>query len=486
MATPRPVKKEGEKTKDYRARVEAWRLMNETASKVAASKKGGAAKPTKQEGEKTKDYRNRVSTWKEAPAMSQTRGGTNYELGNKGQLGSKSIRAMKDAGMNKKEIKTEIRRFKRKGGEINERAAERIRKKGDEFDAGNVLTRRDIKAMKARGFANDKIQDTIKNHRGKVGAKAQNWLGRQAAKNQNGGSTGGQNGNNVNVGEGIGVGGDVGGDVVGGDKVGGDQISTGDGSPVSTGDDSPITTGDNSPITEGDDNIITPGDNNDIIDGDDGVINDGDDNQIGDGNQDAEDTGDIDNTFKPDNSQSMDGWKMDNDNTVKQGDNSYNHQVIDNSVTQYGSSDRILNIQGGNTGNQNGDGSGTLTDTLDGVATAGTLAGFYDVDDSPGAQAQFVNHYNDLNKKAQNEFNDPSTYAMSAIKLADQNSTIDPNKLDKRIMARENASMAQARLAFQDIWGDPKDKLGDWMRPEDPESTEEPDWENMYETMTDY
>ena len=54
MATPRPVKKEGEKTKDFRARVEAWKLMNKTASGIAASKKGGDAKPTKQEGEKTK------------------------------------------------------------------------------------------------------------------------------------------------------------------------------------------------------------------------------------------------------------------------------------------------------------------------------------------------------------------------------------------------------------------------------------------------
>ena len=153
-----------------------------------------------------------------------------------------------------------------------------------------------------------------------------------------------------------------------------------------------------------------------------------------------------------------DGWKKDDDNTVTQGDNSYNHQVIDNSVTQYGSSDRNLIIQGGNTGNQSGNGSGTLTDTLDGVATAGTLAGFYDVDDSPQAQAQFVNSYNDLNKKAQNGFSDPTTYAMSAIHLANQNSTIDPNKLDKRIHAREAAAMAQARLGFQDIWGGSKER----------------------------
>ena len=56
---PKPVKREGEKTKDYRERVEDWREAVDELSKA-----NGDPRPVKQEGEKTKDYRERVQDWR--------------------------------------------------------------------------------------------------------------------------------------------------------------------------------------------------------------------------------------------------------------------------------------------------------------------------------------------------------------------------------------------------------------------------------------
>ena len=56
---PKPVKREGEKTKDYRERVEDWREAVDDLSKA-----NGDPRPVKQEGEKTRDYRERVQDWR--------------------------------------------------------------------------------------------------------------------------------------------------------------------------------------------------------------------------------------------------------------------------------------------------------------------------------------------------------------------------------------------------------------------------------------
>ena len=142
-------------------------------------------------------------------------------------------------------------------------------------------------------------------------------------------------------------------------------------------------------------------------------------------------------------------------------------------------------INTGNTGAQGGAGS-SLTGALDGAATAATLGGFYDVDDSPAAQAKFMDVHNTLNIDQQKRFPDATQFADQAIAKADQRAEMDANRLDQRIMARERTNMAKSRLMYNDLFGDPSKPLADWERPDSPDAPEEPEWEDMYGNMTDF
>ena len=99
----------------------------------------------------------------------------------------------------------------------------------------------------------------------------------------------------------------------------------------------------------------------------------------------------IDQTTKINNTQSQD---VTQDNDINTNVNGNNNTVVnnqDNSVRQYGGDNRSLVINEANTGNQSGSGSsGGYGSSADKAITMGTLGGFYDVDDSPGAQASFV------------------------------------------------------------------------------------------------
>jgi len=80
------------------------------------------------------------------------------------------------------------------------------------------------------------------------------------------------------------------------------------------------------------------------------------------------------------------------DNSITQSvDNSVSN--TDNSSRFYGGSNRTFNYQGGS-------GESKLYDT---PVSSATMAGFYDVDDSPAANAQFMNFYIDSNRLAQRD-----------------------------------------------------------------------------------
>ena len=80
------------------------------------------------------------------------------------------------------------------------------------------------------------------------------------------------------------------------------------------------------------------------------------------------------------------------DNSITQSvDNSVNN--TDNSSRFYGGSNRTFNYKGG-------DGESKLYDT---PVSSATMAGFYDVDDSPAANAQFMDFYIDSNRLAQRD-----------------------------------------------------------------------------------
>ena len=127
-----------------------------------------------------------------------------------------------------------------------------------------------------------------------------------------------------------------------------------------------------------------------------------------------------------------------------------------------------------------------MTNQLDGVATAATLGGFYDVDDSPAANASFVDRYNVMNKDMQKGFSDGSEYASQAIGRAANKVQMNANAFDKRVMARKAANESKTRLMYNSIFGDPSQSTADWQRPATPEAPKEPDWKDMYGQFTDF
>ena len=160
--------------------------------------------------------------------------------------------------------------------------------------------------------------------------------------------------------------------------------------------------------------------------------------------------------------------KQDNDNTVTQGgttgnvsvggnnsgtiDNSItnnNNQQIDNSITQFGrGGDRIMNITGAG-------GQGGVAGAVDGVATAGTLGGMWDVDDSMAAQGKMVAGYSHLNDLAQKKYQGfGGETAMNYIQNAAATNPIDMVGLEQHIQDRPIYHQDQATLQENKTMGD--------------------------------
>ena len=122
------------------------------------------------------------------------------------------------------------------------------------------------------------------------------------------------------------------------------------------------------------------------------------------------------------------------------GNISVNQQAIDNSRT-YGGSTRFFNYQG--SGDQ-------ATDT---PVSAATMGGFYDVDDSPAANAARVDRQSDQNTELQKKYENPS-FAQTAIDNAAANAYIDPAALDKRVSAGAQNMFDMSTQMGANIFGD--------------------------------
>ena len=161
-----------------------------------------------------------------------------------------------------------------------------------------------------------------------------------------------------------------------------------------------------------------------------------------------------------------------NNNTIS------NNQNIDNSVDNtrsYGGSTRIFNYTGG---------SNAATDT---PVSAATMAGFYDVDDSPAANASRLDRQIDQNRQGQQYYSNTSNIAQGAIDRAANNRFIDPRSLDERIAARTQNMFDQSTLMGNNIFGDMfAVKPVNYNSPKDPEKVEQPDFEEMYGTYTKF
>lgn len=156
------------------------------------------------------------------------------------------------------------------------------------------------------------------------------------------------------------------------------------------------------------------------------------------------------------------------------GNIAINQQAIDNSRT-YGGSSRIFNYQG--SGDQ-------ATDT---PVSAATMGGFYDVDDSPAANASRVDRQVDQNRQNQQYYREStSNIAQNAINNAAKNAYIDPAALDKRVSAGAQNMFDMSTQMGENIFGDMSAfKTPNFNPPKAPEKVKTPDFEAYGQKIID-
>jgi len=173
----------------------------------------------------------------------------------------------------------------------------------------------------------------------------------------------------------------------------------------------------------------------------------------------------------PDNSQEQ-NVSQDNDITTTingDGNSVWNNQ--DNSIRQYGGDNRSF-VYNGSRGSSS-DGSSSSNWLYDTPASAATMAGFYDVDDSPAAQQQRYDQWTTANRDNQQR------YAGSGAAIASMFSNYDardytPESIQQAIYdslqySRDRADV-QTGLTLGDIWR--SDYAPDWKMPKAPKPIE--------------
>ena len=156
------------------------------------------------------------------------------------------------------------------------------------------------------------------------------------------------------------------------------------------------------------------------------------------------------------------------------GDDNYIYNRQDNSIRNYGGDTRVFNYQ-----------SSGQSPEFDSPVSAATMGGYYDVDDSPGAQAGRLDRNITMANDYAKDNMDTDWIAQGAKKKAEQNSYIDPAALDARIRAREAASFAKSKQNESDMWGD-LDSYSWGGVGETPDPVEKPDYEEIGNAYTDY
>ena len=156
------------------------------------------------------------------------------------------------------------------------------------------------------------------------------------------------------------------------------------------------------------------------------------------------------NTIRPGTTSKMDAAmknnqqqniNQDNDQTSSiTGDNNTVYQQQDNSIRQYGGDNRSFSYKGGNSG-------------VDTPVSNATMAGFYDVDDSPAAQAKFLDLHSTLNNDAQKKYSGMGMRTASMFKNYDARG-YDPAKLEDNLKKDEQRSYDRSTLAKLDAFGD--------------------------------
>jgi hypothetical protein len=175
--------------------------------------------------------------------------------------------------------------------------------------------------------------------------------------------------------------------------------------------------------------------------------------------------GDNSNAAGPQNAETATGGGT--QQTQIAGDNNTvtNNQAIDNSRT-YGGSTRTFNYQ--SSGNP-------ATDT---PVSAATMGGFYDVDDSPAANAARVDRQVDQNRQNQQYYKESTSgIAQRAIDNAAKNAYIDPAALDKRVSAGAQNMFDMSTVMGANIFGDMfANGAPQWKSPKPAKPVEQPNF----------
>lgn len=159
--------------------------------------------------------------------------------------------------------------------------------------------------------------------------------------------------------------------------------------------------------------------------------------------------------------------KQDNDiNTNITGDNNKVFNNQDNSIRQYGGDNRKLVVNEGG-----GKGKSPYYTAADKAMTYATMSGFYDADDSPAAQAKFVDQAQTMNRDAQKRF--ANVGAETAAKYSGyRGGDVNIKGLQSRLDKNHNYFFDLATIQGVKTYGDrdaitkyPKFEFGDPIKP---------------------
>ena len=143
------------------------------------------------------------------------------------------------------------------------------------------------------------------------------------------------------------------------------------------------------------------------------------------------------------------------------GNNNTVVNTQDNSIRQYGGDNRSFVY------NSKGDGSDT-------PVSAATMSGFYDVDDSPAAQAKFNDMYTTMNRDNQKRFAGEGLATAAKYSNFDARSYTNEsmeNYLNRSTQYSYDRADRQTGLVFGDIWN-PNYITEEWKMPSAPKAIE--------------
>ena len=152
------------------------------------------------------------------------------------------------------------------------------------------------------------------------------------------------------------------------------------------------------------------------------------------------------------------------DNDIDTTINGNNNTVInnqDNSIRQYGGDNRSFVYNGGK-------------GKYDSPVSAATMGGFYDVDDSPAAQAKFNDMYKDFNRNNSNRFAGQALETLAMFGNMDARSYTDEsmeNAIGRSTQYSFDRADRQTGHVFGDIWN-PNYITENWKMPTPPKPIE--------------